>query len=495
MPNRNAPLDLDPQTFREAGHALVERIAQHLEELSQGPVTPAEDAEAVRAALRAERGMPEKGMEPKELVAEAAELVLRHSLFNGHPGFMGFITSSPAPIGVLGDMLAATANPNVGGWVLSPVATEMELQTIRWIAELLGYPSDCGGLLVSGGNMANFVGFLAARKAKATWDIRKEGAGAPGAHRMRAYASAETHTWLQKAGDLFGLGGDAVRWIETDAEQRIDLKKLEAAIAKDRKDGDLPFFVAGSAGTVSTGALDPLRDLADLAQREDMWFHVDGAYGAAVAMLPEAHPDFRAIGRADSVAFDPHKWLYAPLEAGCALVRTPQHLIDTFSYRPPYYPIDFERTNFYEYGPQNSRGFRALKVWLGLRQAGREGYTQMMRDDIALAKRLFERCHETEEIEARTYNLSIATFRFVPSGLSEEEGTYLDDLNRKILERLNAEGKVFVSNAVIEGRFYLRACVVNFRTTESVVDTLPGQVRELGIAIHREMRPPATAGS
>lgn len=489
MSNRNAPLDLDPQIFREAGHALIERIASHLESLAQGPVTPAEETEVVRAALGAELGMPEKGMEAKQLVAEAAELVLRHSLFNGHPGFLGFITSSPAPIGVLGDMLAAAANPNVGGWVLSPMATEMELQTIRWIAELLGYPKDCGGLLVSGGNMANFVGFLAARKAKAPWDIRKEGAGAC---RMRAYASAETHTWLQKAGDLFGLGGDAVRWIETDSEQRIDLKKLEAAIAADRQDGDLPFFVAGSAGTVSTGAIDPLGELADLAQREDLWFHVDGAYGAAVAMLPEAPSDLRAIGRADSVAFDPHKWLYAPLEAGCALVRTPQHLVDTFSYRPPYYPIDFERTNFYEFGPQNSRGFRALKVWLGLRQAGREGYTQMLRDDIALAKRLFERCQETENIEARTWNLSITTFRYLPTGLaSEKDGAYLDDLNRAILERLNAEGKAFISNAVIEGRFYLRACVVNFRTTDAVVDALPSQVREMGEAVHREMRPSA----
>ena len=203
------------------------------------------------------------------------------------------------------------------------MATEIEAQTVRWIAEFIGFPAACGGLLVSGGNMANFVCFLAARTAKAGWDVRKAGVG-NSAPRLLVYASSETHTWIQKAADLFGLGTDAIRWIPVDEHQRMKTHELRRQIAEDRAAGHQPFIVVGTAGSVSTGAVDPLRDIGAICREFDLWFHVDGAYGALAAAVPEAPEDLRALAEADSVAVDPHKWLYAPLEAGCALVRRPR---------------------------------------------------------------------------------------------------------------------------------------------------------------------------
>ncbi len=306
---------------------------------------------------------------------------------------------------MLGDLLASAIDPNVGAYVLSPVATELEKQTVRWIAELIGYSSFCGGIMVSGGNMANMVAFLAARRAMATWDVRQQGLRA--GTQLVVYASRETHTWIQKAADLFGLGLDAIRWIETDDQLRMNTEALERAIIADREAGHTPFIVIGTAGSVSTGAIDPLGEIAEICKRHQIWFHVDGAYGAPAACLPEASPDLKALSLADSVAVDPHKWLYAPLEAGCTLVRNSKHLADAFSFHPAYYHFadggDGETpTNFHEFGLQNSRGFRALKVWLGLRQAGRDGYVKMIRDDIALARAMYRAVEAHPELEAFT---------------------------------------------------------------------------------------------
>jgi glutamate/tyrosine decarboxylase-like PLP-dependent enzyme len=401
-------------------------------------------------------------------------------------------------MGALGDFLAAMVNPNTAGWLLSPMATEMELQVVRWIASLLGYPETAGGLLVSGGNMANFVGFWTARRAKLPWNVREEGVRDGSGRVPRVYGSSETHTWIQKAADLGGLGTSAVRWIPSDSAGRIDMIALRNRILEDREAGDLPFLVVGSAGTVGTGAVDPLGRMADLCEELDLWFHVDGAYGAPAAMLPEAPPDLRLLARADSVAVDPHKWLYAPLEAGCILLREPHHLRDTFAYRPPYYP-DHDRdpentpTMFYELGPQNSRGFRALKVWLQIRQAGREGFVRMIRDDIRLARALHEEAQAHPELEAFTQGLSITTFRFRPSDLpgeGEKVESYLSTLNKALMERIQETGQAFLSNAVVEGRFVLRACVVNFRTDLADIASLPPLVVETGHALDRELRPP-----
>jgi glutamate/tyrosine decarboxylase-like PLP-dependent enzyme len=488
---RRAPLELSPDAFRELGHALVEDVTSFLETLPQRPVAPGERPPEVRALLPA-GGVPPRGSDPGELLTEAARLLFEHSLFNGHPRFWGYITSSAAPIGALADLLAAAVNPNLGGWPLSPVASEIEAQTVRWIAELVGFPADCGGLLVSGGNMANFVCFLAARRASAGWDVRAEGmCGAPG--RARVYVSAETHTWVEKAADLFGLGTDAIRWIETDDGQRMDAAALEAAIDDDREAGEVPLLVVGTGGSVSTGAIDPLPELRRICDERSLWLHVDGAYGAFAALLPDAPPELKALATADSVALDPHKWLYAPLEAGCALVRDAGALRDTFSYRPAYYHLtEDEGINYFEHGPQNSRGFRALKVWLALRQVGREGYERMIADDCALARRLYELAEAAPELEAWTHQLSITTFRYVPRDLQdagEGAAAYLDDLNKELLDRLERGGEAFVSNAIVRDRFLLRACVVNFRTSAEDIEALPGIVTRLGGAVDAELRP------
>ena len=485
-PDRTAALDLPPDEFRRLGHELIERIARHLESLPDRPITAGDPPTRIRELI-GQGSLSKQGDDPAAVLDQTAQLLFDHSLFNGHPKFWGYITGSPAPLGILGDLLASTVNPNVGAYVLSPVATEIERQTVQWIAELIGYPSDSGGIMVSGGNMANMVCFLAARRAKAPWDIRKLGLRA-GSAQLTAYASRETHTWIQKAADLFGLGLDAIRWIETDSSLRMSIPALERAIEADRLAGNVPFIVIGTAGSVSTGAIDQLGDVAAICQRHGIWFHVDGAYGAPAAVLPEASPDLKALSLADSVAVDPHKWLYAPLEAGCALVRDPTHLADAFSFHPAYYHFedagDGEApTNFHEFGPQNSRGFRALKVWLGLRQAGRDGYIRMIRDDIALTESMYRAVGAHPELEAFTLGLSIATFRYVPSDLKltgSERDEYLNELNSALVTKLQADGELFVSNAVINGAYVLRACIVNFRTGPADVEAVPELVVRAG---------------
>jgi glutamate/tyrosine decarboxylase-like PLP-dependent enzyme len=252
--------------------------------------------------------------------------------------------------------------------------------------------------------------------------------------------------------------------------------------------------VVATAGTVSTGAVDPIDEIADVCGEEGVWLHVDGAYGALAAAVPDAPSDLRALHRADSVAVDPHKWLYAPLEAGCVLVRDPEALRRTFAYHPPYYHFGQEATNFVDFGPQNSRGFRALKVWLALEQVGRAGYARMIADDIRLSRRLHARVAAHPELEACTQALSICTFRYIPPDLRAERWAvgaeaYLNELNEALLERIQRSGEAFVSNAVVGGRYLLRACIVNFHTSEADVDALPEIVARLGREVDAGLRP------
>ena len=499
LKSRMAPLEISSAEFRNLGYRLIDQIAGFLSALPDLPVAPADSPGVVRRALGT-GSLPEQGVGARHLLEEAANLLLQYSTFNGHPRFMGVITSSAAPIGMLGDLLAAAVNPNVGGWALAPLATEMEAQTIRWIAEMIGYPTDCGGLLVSGGNMGNFVGFLAARRAKADWDVRASGMMGKESRRLRVYVSRETHTWIQKAADIFGLGTEAIRWIPVDEQLRMKTTVLRKQIQEDIEAGDLPFLVVGTAGTVSTGAVDPLPELAAICRDYNLWFHVDGAYGALAAVLlhdgqaTKVPVDLQGIGEADSVAVDPHKWLYAPLEAGCALVRDPVALRDAFSYHPPYYHFDEDMSsiNYHEYGPQNSRGFRALKVWLALCQVGRKGYEEMIFDDIRLAQELYRIVEAQPGLEAFTQALSITTFRYVPLDLttgSQNVEAYLNQLNAALLTRLQKSGEVFLSNAVIGDTFLLRACVVNFRTSLADIEALPGIVVRLGREVDAALRP------
>ena len=495
MDQRVAPLEMAPEEFRRLGHDLVDRMAEVLASMRQRPVTLGETPAQVRALL-GRAGLPARGASAAALLDEIVPLLTAHSLYNGHPRFMGYITASAAPIGALADLLAGVLNQNVGGWELSPLASEIEAQAVRWVAELIGYPATAGGLLVSGGNMANLVCFLAARRAMLGESVRSAGLAGADALRLRVYVSSATHTWVQKAADLFGLGTEAIRWIPCDATDRMDPAALRARIAGDRAAGDRPLLVVGTAGTVGTGAVDPLRELAAVAREQKIWFHVDGAYGAPAAVLPDAPADLKALALADSVAVDPHKWLYAPLEAGCVLVRDPARLHDAFAYTPSYYKFDTEGeeppVNFYELGPQNSRGFRALKVWLGLRQAGREGYARMIADDCRLAAELFRAAGEHAEIEAISLGLSIATFRYLPADLAPDQPeteSYLNALNEALVARLKTGGELFVTNALVGGRYVLRACIVNFRTTLDDARAIPRLTAQAGRALDAEMRP------
>jgi aromatic-L-amino-acid/L-tryptophan decarboxylase len=489
---RTVPIEMNPGAFRTIGHHLVDRIADLLDSLPEHPVTTGEAPPDIRKALDASRLLPDIGTDPAQLMNHATDLLFDHSLFNSHPRFWGYITSAAAPIGILGDLLASAINQNTGAWFLSPMASEIEAQTVRWIAELLGFPTDCGGLLVSGGNMANIVCFLAARQAKAGWDVRVIGLHGSKAQQLRIYCSKETHTWVQKAADMTGIGTNNIRWIPTDKELRMDIEILRDQIRADKKTGEQPFIVIGTAGSVSTGAIDDLAEILKICREEELWFHVDGAYGGFAAMLPDASPELRALSQADSVAVDPHKWLYAPLEAGCALVRDPEKLREAFAYHPPYYHFGVEAINYLDYGPQNSRGFRALKVWLALQQAGRKGYEQMLADDIQLAKTLHELVAQELELEAFTYSLSITTFRYVPSDLkitSDSVEEYLNQLNTELLTRLQNSGEAYLSNAVIDGKFTLRACIVNFRTSLADIEALPEIVLRIGREVDAELRP------
>lgn len=481
---RVAPLALSPDGFREAGHHLVDLIADFLSRLPDEPVTRDESPEALRALLGGDAALPQQGAEAKGLLSEAAALLFEHSLFNGHPRFLGYVTASPAPIGILGDFLAAAVNANTGAWRLSPMASEIEGQTLRWLADLVGVPHG-GGLLVSGGNMANIVALIAARRAAASWDVREAGVRPADAPLMRVYATHETHTWLHKAVDLAGLGTGSIRWIAIDEDQRMNVSALRQAIEADRRAGDIPMLVVATAGTVSTGAIDPIGDIAALCEHEHLWLHVDGCYGGFAACVPDGPEELRNLHRADSIALDPHKWLYAPLEAGAVLVRDRERLRDAFAYHPPYYHFGEEATNYVDFGPQNSRGFRALKVWLALRQVGREGYVQMIGDDIRLGRWLAAAVSAHDELELFTQNLSITTFRYVPRDLrarTEDPNTaqYLDEVNQKILDRVQRSGEVFVSHAIVRGRYVLRPCIVNFRTNKRDLEQLIDVVVTMG---------------
>lgn len=489
---RKAPMEITEADFRSIGYNLIDRIAAFNSNVNSRPVTTGKSSREI-LSLIGQRLLPYEGTPADTLVKKVAELLLEHSLYNGHPKFFGYITSSPAPIGALADLLAASINPNVGAQILSPVATEIEKQTVKWLAEFIHLPGGYGGILVSGGNMANFTAFRTAITVKAPRNLKEDGMSAMN-EKLVVYCSKSTHTWIEKAATLFGLGLKAIRWISTDSTNRMDNAVLENAILTDIQHGYQPIMVIGTAGDVSTGVVDDLRGIAQICTTYNLWFHVDGAYGVPAAIIDELQPLFDGLQNADSIALDPHKWLYAPLEAGCTLVREPKYLNETFSSHPDYYNFESHDEdpvlNYYEYGFQNSRGFRALKVWLALQQVGQKGYISMIREDIRLSKLFFNLAATHPELEAVSQNLSIATFRYVPTDIPisvEERYEYLNLLNKALLDELQRNGEVFLSNAVITNRYCLRACIVNFRTSEKDVHEAIAIITREGQRIHQRL--------
>jgi aromatic-L-amino-acid/L-tryptophan decarboxylase len=490
---RETPIEISNTVFKKIGYQLIDSIADFINTIEERPVTTGESPKQLQPIIGT-ASLPENGTAVDVLLSKTTELLFNHSLLNGHPKFLGYITSSAAPIGALADLLAAAVNPNAGANILSPMATEIEKQTVKWLAEFIGVPSSYGGLLVSGGNMANFTGFLAARTAKAPKNIKENGIS-NATDKLVVYCSKTTHTWIEKAVVLFGLGTKSIRWIQADTENKMDTKALEQTIKDDLKNGCKPIMVIGTAGDVSTGAVDNLKAIADVCKVHDLWFHVDGAYGIPAAVIPELKTMFEGIEEADSIALDPHKWLYSPLEAGCTLVKDPNHLTETYSSHPVYYNFGNNEEaltqNYYEYGLQNSRGFRALKVWLALQQVGRNGYITMIGEDIQLSKLLFQKADQHPELEAITQNLSIATFRYVPSNYNGEPGkkeAYLNMLNETLLNELQQGGEVFLSNAVVKEKYCLRGCIVNFRTSKKDIEEIIEIVVREGRKMHEKLQ-------
>ena len=490
---RENSIEINKADFQKIGYELIDSISDFFDDISEKPVTTSKSPKELQKVLGS-LSLPENGMPAEKLLSTTSKLLFDNSLFNGHPKFFGFITSSAAPIGALADLLASSVNANVGGQILSPMATEIEKQTIRWLAEFIGVSPNYGGVLVSGGNMANFTAFLAARTAKAPKNIKEDGLSSI-SNQLIMYCSKSTHTWIDKAAILFGHGTKSIRWIPTDSSNKMDTHILEQKIKEDIRNGYQPFMVVGTAGDVSTGVVDNLEAIAAICKSNELWFHIDGAYGIPAAIIPEFKELFLGIKEADSIALDPHKWLYSPLEAGCTLVKNPKHLIDTYSSHPEYYNFSLTEEggslNYFEYGLQNSRGFRALKVWLALQQIGSNGYVKLIKEDIELSEYFYNLARKHTELEPITQNLSIATLRYIPENFeekNEKRETYLNTLNEELVNTIQHSGEMFLSNAIVVNKYCLRTCIVNFRTTKKDIEECIKIIVKEGRKIHIKLQ-------
>jgi aromatic-L-amino-acid/L-tryptophan decarboxylase len=487
-------LDWDPKRARELGEGALDIWEELLERLRELPVSRYEGVDRVRDAVALD--VPEDALPVDDLLGHLREVILERSMYPGHPRFMAYVTGAGTAPGAAADLLAAGLNANLGGWRLSPAASEIEYHLARWFAQRFGLAAGSGGIVLSGGAMAGFVGLKLARDRKAGWDVRAD--GVRGGPQLTIYGSEEAHSINARAADMLGLGRDAVRMLAVDSEYRLDIDALRSAIEEDRAAGRRPIAVVGSAGTVATGAIDPLDEIAGACKEHDLWFHVDGAYGGPGVLAEELRPLFAGIERADSIAFDPHKWLYTPHSGGCILVRDFEHLSRSFSIaeHADYVHEDKQRTrsgvDAINLGPQFSRGFWALKVWVSLLAHGRRAYARRIAHDVALARYLHERASERPEFEPMApVTLSICCFRYVPPDLGSVRGRdeYLDELNERLMTELQMSGRVYPSNAVLRDRFVLRACVTNFRTEAEDMDALLDVAAELGSKLDAEMRP------
>jgi glutamate/tyrosine decarboxylase-like PLP-dependent enzyme len=468
--------DLDPDAVRELGRRAADLVAAHRAGLLARPVFGKVGPEA--AAF--DEPLPEDGVSTDEVFEALRDHVLKYPFGNSHPRFFAFINATADPLGTVADYLASAMNSNC--WGGDHAANHVEDRVLRWIAEILGLPGTAEGILTSGGSMANFTALAVARRARAP-RVREEGfCGAPP---LVVYVSDEVHNCVDKAVDLLGIGWKQLRKIPTDERFRVRVDLLKEAILADRKAGLEPAIVVGNAGTVNTGAIDPLDELALLCAREGLWFHVDGAYGALASISPKLRPLFAGLERADSVAADPHKWLYVPYEAGAALVREPGRMADAFRRPAPYLVQDPESpvtgpVLFNERGPELSRGFKALKVWMGLKRHGRRGYAEAVEHDVAMARYLADEVRARKDFELLSEPvLSIVGFRYRPLQGTRAEAD-LDRLNRRIVNRLVGSGAFFLAPTILKGRTAMRVAIVNFRTREEDLRALLDEAARAG---------------
>jgi aromatic-L-amino-acid decarboxylase len=469
--------DLDPpdwEALGALGHRMLDDMLGHLRDLRAGPVWRALPEET-RAILRGP--LPVAGAEPEAVYERFRDTVLPYATGNTHPRFMGWVHGGGTPLGMLAEMLAAGLNANLGGRDHAPI--EVERQVIRWAAEAFGLPATAGGLLVTGSSMANFIAVLLARTATLGVSVRTQGIGPA---RLAAYASTGVHRCVPDALDMAGIGSAALRRIPVDAEFRMDLTALATAIAADRVAGLTPFLVVGTAGSVDVGAFDDLTTIADIAARENLWFHVDGAFGALAALSPALRPLLAGMERARSIAFDFHKWAQVPYDAGCILVRDQADQLATFSAESAYltpgtrglsanapWPCDL--------GPDLSRGFRALKVWFTVQSFGADALGAVAERSCALARHLADLIDATPELERMApVPLNIVCFRY------RATPEVVDALNTGIVADIQEAGLAAPSTTIIRGALAIRAAFVNHRSREADAEALVAAVLAAGRA-------------
>jgi glutamate/tyrosine decarboxylase-like PLP-dependent enzyme len=491
---RSSSLDLSREAIDQLSAQATALVAEYFTTISERRVFP--DTYAGKTNTLIETELSVEG-ESFEKLLDECRTVIDLSRHNGHPRFFGYVASPSTPIGAYADLIGSAFNSNITCWRSAPGGTEIEKLVVRWLGSLISYDTNARGLLTSGGSMANMIAILAASRRRAGYHVSKSGlcnSRVP----LTLYVSEEVHMSVPKAADILGLGRDNVRTIKCDEHLRLDVKALRAAIQSDLSRGLRPFCIVASAGTVGTGAIDPLNEIADVAREFDLWFHIDGAYGAPAILDTDKKDLFRGMERADSLALDPHKWLYVPVDAGCLLFRDDEIFTRTFGNQDDEYVkrigyIDDEAFAFWDYGTELSRRFRALKVWLTLRYYGTRKIAAAISDDMKLAAYLGELVDQAEDFELLSpVELSICCFRYVPpelkaklSAASKHDAKAinerLDRLNASVMNKVQTGGKAYLSNANVRGQFALRACITNFRTTKADIEETLDIVRQTAL--------------
>jgi aromatic-L-amino-acid/L-tryptophan decarboxylase len=489
-----ASLDLSPEVFLSALQDASQFACGYFSGVGNWPVFPYVSGKALRKSIQSK--LPEDTTSVAMVLREFQQTIFRGIRHNLHPRFFGYVSSSGNPVGVLADLLTSTVNQNVTSWRSAPAAVEVELLVTDWIKEIVGYPQPSFGMLTSGGSMALLQALVIAREIMSKRSPFRNGLQSLGRRRMILYTSIEGHMSISKSAGILGLGKSAVHIVKTNEKFQMDLNDLKLQILHDRKRGDLPFCVVGTAGTVNTGAIDDLAGVARVCQREKLWFHVDAAYGGFAALAPAVKEQFKGIERADSVSLDPHKWLFQPLDAGCLLLRDRRHAHQTFSGSGDYARViaglPGEDFAFFEHGMELSRRFRALKIWMTLKCYGRNLLAGCVEQNLAIAKELGVLVEENAFLELMApVGLSIVCFRFVPPWACEIYETaiwgekkvvdlYLDSLNQTLMTRLQCGGVAYLSNAFLRNRFALRACIISYKTESRDVHMLVDEVVRLG---------------
>jgi glutamate/tyrosine decarboxylase-like PLP-dependent enzyme len=457
---------MDAREFREVGHRVVDLLSEYLEHIEEKPVFPNVEPRVLNELFA--EGLPQDPSPAETVLKELEEKLLPYCTHVGHPGYMGLITPSPSPVGVIADFICSALNQNLGVYTIGPAAVAMERRTVRWLTDLVGYGAEAGGNLTSGGMMANFIGMKLARDWASQDQIQQEGVR----ERWAVYASDQRHVSVDKAVDAVGLGRAALRALPTDAEFRVRIDALEAAIVDDHQRGVRPMCIVGIFGTTNTGAIDAVRQLRTIADREGMWLHVDAAYGGGMLLSHESPMRNRGLELADSVTIDPHKWFYAPLDAGAVLVKDARRLTASFGLQPSYLTDEFdragERYQYYVHGFEQSRRFRGLKVWMSFKRYGARQIGEWVDGNVRQAKHLYSLVEKHPDFEAASAPpMSAICIRYRGANLEEADSK---ELHAEVARRVEQSGKFWFSTTELKGKTWFRINPVNFRTRTEHMD-------------------------